>query len=56
MSRVKKKQESGDGYSQISIRVKSELLVKIEGLAKKDNRNRNNMIHQLLEKAAKENM
>ena len=53
MNKREEKPESNTGYTQISIRVKSELLLKIEELAKNDNRNRNNMIHQLLEKATK---
>jgi metal-responsive CopG/Arc/MetJ family transcriptional regulator len=37
-----------------SIRVKKKLLVELEKLAKKENRNRNNMIECLLEMALKE--
>jgi metal-responsive CopG/Arc/MetJ family transcriptional regulator len=40
-------------YTQISVRLKSELILKIEGLAKEEYRNRNNMLECLLDRAVK---
>jgi hypothetical protein len=58
---VKEKAAEGRGGSKdsggilnFSIRIKAELVRKIEELARIENRNRNNMIQCLLERAVKE--
>ena len=50
---IEKKLKGEDGYKTFSIRIKDETIEKLEELAKKSNRSRNDLINMLLDYAIK---
>jgi len=50
---IEKKLKGEDGYKTFSIRIKDETVEKLEELAKKSNRSRNDLINMLLDYAIK---
>ena len=48
---VKKQKKGDDGHKIVSVRMKDELLEKLDELSEKTNRSRNELINTLLEKA-----
>lgn len=51
---TKKKERKGDdGYKIVSVRMKDELIARLEDLSAKTNRSRNELINLLLEAAVK---
>ena len=46
---IEKKLKGEDGYKTFSIRIKDETVEKLEELAKKSNRSRNDLINMLLD-------